>query len=387
MFMHCFILFALFCVTSFAGCSKKSPSTPYTIFQQERPTLPQKVKKQKKEKIVASKQEEPSTAKPDDITKKTKQSHQKTKRSLKKQRNRPIKEKTLSKPHFTKSKSTQHVEELDFEVENATGKTIYVTCFAYLKREDFTRWHWDKSPIFKIDSYKSAIIDVTTIKDSLDRHGVYGYLGVFDTIEEALASTYELLPDIKKIDLDLLYKLKNKKVVIEVKRYGFKGISLSPSIEEKVKKETYVPELDFLIENQTGKNLYITCFLYQDKGELSTWSFVKSPVVFLRAGHTTFIDIQTTVAPYERSFLRGFLGVFDENQKELADNITYELLKPENKLRLGILKALAGHKVILVAEQYGIAGDMIDYTIKSLNHITFGISSKEEGSSKYNVWR
>ena len=96
-------------------------------------------------------------------------------------------------------------QELDFEVENKTGKTIYVTCFSYIQKEYTVRWRWDKSPVYKLDEGDSVVINVDTIEDDANREHTFGYLAVFSDEQKAHDSIYELTPDTKKIDLDQIF--------------------------------------------------------------------------------------------------------------------------------------------------------------------------------------
>jgi hypothetical protein len=261
--------------------------------------------------------------------------------------------------------------ELDFEVQNVTGKTIYITCFSYIKKQDFARWRWDKSKVYELKNHEAAIIDIDTIPDKVGRKHVFGTLAVFNTKQEADDAIYELTDDSLKVDLDVLYKLKHKKVVIGIERYGFKGERIDYEFIKKfVPKET-VPELDFVIKNNTNKTTYMTCFIYQRKGANPVWGFDKTPVVRLEPGQQTLIDVDTIASSYDRQYMRGYLGVFDEDEEQKAKEVTYELLPVRNKVKLGALFALKNKQVIIEPEKYGIIGDIIDYTIKPIRRIDF----------------
>ena len=112
----------------------------------------------------------------------------------------------------SKLKKKNPTKELDFEVENTTGKTIYVTCFAYLRRHINSRWRWSKTPVLQICNKESGRVDLVTINDESDRKNIFGVLGVFDTKEEASDAVYELTDDTKMLDLDQLIKLEGKKL-------------------------------------------------------------------------------------------------------------------------------------------------------------------------------
>ena len=46
------------------------------------------------------------------------------------------------------------------------------------------------------------------------------------------------------------------------------------------------------------------------------------------------MDVSTIKNKNNRKFTCGYLGVFPENDHMLAEKMTYELLKPENKIAL-----------------------------------------------------
>jgi len=271
---------------------------------------------------------------------------------------------------------------LDFMVENIIGKTIYVTCFVYLRKDVYTRWRWVKSNIYTIAYNQTAMIKIPSIASDSDRESTFGYLGIFDTKEEADDSTYELAPDRNKLDLDLIAKLKNKKVILQTEKYGFKKRQFKfDFIDIKKKNEKKTPSLDFLVENLTHKTINICGFYYtkiakgtwiaavDGKDDMAIWHYDKTPVLQLKhgdSGHVVFDKIETN---RDRQNVIGFLGVFDENEKDIAEKATYELLSPQHKLPLGKLTEIANKKITLEIEQYGIQGDLIDYAIKPVKKI------------------
>jgi len=300
---------------------------------------------------------------------------------------------TMQKTKKTLSTPTKNTSELDFIVHNKTGITQYITCFSYIKKEDFTRWHWDKSDVYTVKDNQKITIDIDTIPDAIDRKNVYGYLATFTDPEKAEEATLELVHDDEKIDLDLLYKLKDKTVVLEIEKYGFKGKRIDyHSAPTKHDGEKKIPELDFIVENQTEKTIYVTAFVYQLKKNLPVWQFDKTPVVRIESGKSTLIDVDTIASDYNRMYVRGYLGIFDESEKEQAESITYELLEPQHKVKLGALFALKNKKVVLSIEQYGVVGDTIDYTIKPIRRISFGRKNVKERNNvkqdvKLKAWR
>ena len=115
---------------------------------------------------------------------------------------------------IVKVRNANDPKELDFDVENLTGKTVYATCFAYMRKRINTNWSWRKSPICKIEHGQTKTIDIEYIPDVQDRNFTFGYLGLFNTEEDATKAIFELLPENKMLDLDLLIKLKGKKVTL-----------------------------------------------------------------------------------------------------------------------------------------------------------------------------
>ena len=272
----------------------------------------------------------------------------------------------------TKNKSAKNKQiknnkyELDFTVKNQTGKDIYVVCFSYINKTMFGQWRWDKSKVYKLSKNQTAFIDIDTINDKEHRDNVYGALGVFNNLEEAEDSTYELLSEKRKLDLDRLYKLKNKTVEIGVEKYGFKKDLLDFKITPDPKTQR---ELDFVVENKTGHNLWICCFVYQKKEDMPVWRFDKTNVQLIKNNKSVIIDVDTITNKHNRVYTSGFLGIFDEKQKKEAEKSTYELLKPENKIGLGKLAGLRNKKIVLEIEKYGFENDFIDISIKPTKKI------------------
>ncbi len=285
-------------------------------------------------------------------------------------------------------------DELDFEVENKTGKTVYVACFSYQPRRQLERWHWIKSPVYEIAPYKTVTIDVDTIEEKLDRSFVFGYLGIFPTKEEAGEAVFELLPDKQKLDLDLLTDLKGKKVTLMIERYGMKGDLLEYDFVKKGDVSAQKNERDdlvFSVENATGKTVFIACFVYQkkakgswigateEKDDMSLWRYQKMNVVRLEPNQSSNINVGDIATLRDKSYVRGDLAIFDESQEHLAYRSTYELLPHDCKLDLGLLSRLANKKIVLEVENYGIVQDYFNYIVKQPKHIDFqAIHQKEK---------
>jgi len=269
----------------------------------------------------------------------------------------------------TKKTPPPNKHELDFEVENMTGKETFVTCFSYVKLEEFGRWKWRKSKIYHLKPQQHTLIDVATIPDEINREYVFGYLGVFANYKDADQAIYELLDDRLKVDLGLLYKLKGRKVTLGVEKYGFKGRQLDYTVDKKKARLHETPELDFLVENQTGRTLYITAFIYQHKDSSQPWRHDKTIVKEIPHGSQALMDVDTITSQIDRNHISGSLGVFDS--QEMAEKMTYELMDPENKLKLGRLIDISNDKIVISIEKYGVVGNIIDYTIKPIRKIDF----------------
>lgn len=280
--------------------------------------------------------------------------------------------------------SSENPNELDFDVENLTGKPIYVTCFTYQRRRPFERWHWLKSPIYEILPGHSVTIDIDTVPDKHDRNFVFGYLGVMDSKLEAEESVFELLHDSKKLDLDLLHALKGKKVTIQVERYGMKGDFLDYDFVKKDSEATEPEDsLEFAVENQTGKPVCAVGFIYEkkakgswigateEKDDMTVWRYERTNVIKLPPGQTGIIKVDHIATSRDRGYVRGYLGVFDEAHENQAYNAVYELLDSSNKLNLGELARLTGKKVVLEVQNYGIMQESVNYVVKPVKKIDF----------------
>ncbi len=258
---------------------------------------------------------------------------------------------------------------LSFKVKNATRQTLFVTCFAYLQKHSYSAWRWDKSPIYELKPNQEELVEIDKTFSKNVAEGIYGYLAIFNSYQEAESSTYELLDDSKKLDLDLLYKIGQNTVNIEVEKYGVEAQIFDYQLTgRQVEQLGYQPELDFFVENKTGKTIHLTCFVYeqqQDSIETSVWKYVKTPVQTLDDGEIGIIDIASMRDAYDVLYTRGTLGVFDEGEEELANQSTFQLIPENKKVKLDRLSALRGKKVVLTVEKYGSNGEFLDYVIKT----------------------
>ncbi|QQR49356.1 hypothetical protein IPF37_00715 [bacterium] len=270
---------------------------------------------------------------------------------------------------------------LNFEVENKTGKPVYISGFIYMRKNTFTRWRWFKTDIYKLDPKESKIVHVDTVPDEKDRNNVYGMLGIFNTQLEADEATYELTDERHILDLDLLTELKGKKVTITIEQYGFKEPFYDYDFVKKNEAHKNAPELDFSVLNNTGKPLYLCCFTYEkkakgrwiaaieDKDDMSVWHFEKTKIQLVKPGEKVLIDIDTILSERDRNSVRGYLGVFEENEEQKALESTFELLEPKNKLNLGNLIKVKQKTIVLDIKRYGVGDDFIEYVVKPVRHI------------------
>jgi len=274
--------------------------------------------------------------------------------------------------------------ELDFDVENQTGKTMFVTCFIWQRKRDFAYWRWDKTNIYTVAPGKTITIDLDTIPDKQDRNEVFGYLGVYEDEKIAREATYELSDDNSLLDLDLVCNLKGKKIVLAVEKYGSKGEFFEYDFIDKASKEAKIePELDFAVENKTGKQLILTCFVYEKKAksrwiaaletkdDMAVWRFDKTPLLRLNPNQIGIIDVDTLASNRDREYVRGYLAVFDASEEKAALDATYEMLESHRKLNLGELRRLKNKKIVIEIEKYGTSPNFIDYVIKPSRKIDF----------------
>ena len=276
------------------------------------------------------------------------------------------------------------ITNLSFQIHNVSGTTLYATCFAYVRPRRFNRWRWRKSDVKEIKAGEKTTINVRTLDDAKDKKHVFGALAVFPNKLEAESATYELLRDENKLDLDILHDIQDQTVVIGIERYGFREPFYDYDfVDEKKKGATSQAELDFFVQNQTGRTVLVTGFIYtkkakgrwiaaeDEKDDMSVWRFYKTKVLRLEAGQTGYIDVDSVIPKRDRTYVRGYLGVFGENQEDEAHNKTYELLSDQEKINLGPLSSRQGRTIILEVERYGVANDIIDFTVKPIKWIDF----------------
>ena len=269
---------------------------------------------------------------------------------------------------LNQSKATQLKQppcSLEVKIRNITKRILYATCFAYIKKENAPRWRWQKSPVFELIPNKEVVIPIDTFQSARSVPDAYGVLGVFTTHHEAENTIYELIPDENKIDLDRLKKIQGQTILLGIEKYGVVGDIFDYSFIPDNTTLQAVPELDFTVENRTGKTLYLTTFVYQKKENMPIWQYDKSPVIALEDGASGLIDVDTITNAYDRKNTRGYLAIFDETEKKEAYDSTYQLLKEHQSINLGLLSELRDRKVILKSQKYGILGDVIDFVVKA----------------------
>lgn len=278
------------------------------------------------------------------------------------------KPKKVDKSNTVGDDKTQ-ISPLSFPVKNDTGQVLYVTCFSYLQRHPYSAWRWDKSPICKIAPGEQCLMEIDPVHSKDVEKSIYGYLAIFDTLDDAKQSTYQLLDDTRKLDLDLIQKIGDKTVVLEVERYGVQEQVFDYRLSnDQIQELGFQPELDFFVENKTGKTVHVTCFVYeqqQDSVDSAVWKYSKTPIQTLEAGEIGVIDVASIRDKYESRYMRGALGVFDASEEQAAHNATFQLIPEKKKVKLDRLSALRGKKIVLTIEKYGSSGNFIDYVIKT----------------------
>lgn len=274
-----------------------------------------------------------------------------------------------STPNVVATDIVDTKKSLSFSVQNKSGATFYCCSFYYIKNKLIGRWRWEKSRVYKVMPSKTRVVVVNdSVDDSRYRNAVFGYLAVFNNKKEASDAVMETMDEEKLLDLDLLSKIKDKVIEVNVKKYGIRGDRLAYSTtneSDDLKKAN--PSLSLFLKNETGRDLYLTCFVYEQPESTQSfdlWKYDKMKVIFLKEGEESQLSVPPIYDKYKWSYMRGVLGIFDKDSKELAEKSTFEIVQPINKLELGNLAKLMNQKIILSVENYGVMGDFIDYVVK-----------------------
>lgn len=265
-------------------------------------------------------------------------------------------------------------DQLTVRCSNKSNKSLILCCFYYTKLRQNAYWRWMKSPLYFLENNDECTIPIIAMDDLLVKQEIIGYLGIFHSKEEAEAATFECLREEQKIDLDYLLELRNTSIEIIINQYGFKKEQID--YRRKADKQEYVvqPELDFMIENRTGKPLLACCFVYQknsDQDNLMPWKYHKTKIQKIMPNESMLVDIDTIKELYDWIYMRGFLALFEADQMTAAEEATYELLKPEQKINLGRLADVLGKKILITVEKYGSAKKIFEFQQVAATRIDF----------------
>ena len=258
------------------------------------------------------------------------------------------------KSHLQKKSSVEN-NKITFVVENDTSQKLNIVCFYYAKRKSSNRWTWYKTNnIITLTPKTKAPFSIPIITTKEDLNHVHAYLALFNNKIDAQTSIFQLLSDEQKLDLGKIEKLNNKSVLLESTRYGFKGERIEYAITNG--RKIKIPELDFIVENQSGKNLYINTFVYQHHGAHPQWDFEKLPTRFVKNGQQTTFDVDTVTKKYDWSNVRGYVGIFNKDERNKAKESTYESLNPNQKINIGRLEKIINKKIVIIPKTYGVLG-------------------------------
>lgn len=244
---------------------------------------------------------------------------------------------------------------IHFAVKNELGRKVVVAPFAYVKRFLTDTWHWVNLTSLELEQGQQGLVDVGALASQDDAETVFGALRLCATKEEAAAATYELSQDHERVDVGLFSVLNKKTVILRASQYGVEGERISYEVSPSKWTKT-LPPLDFAVINTHSEPVFLAAFFYgkeQDSDPFRAWRFTKSPVYELKPGQSTVVKVETIKDPYDWQNIKGYLSVFKQNEKLKAQNATYELLLPSEKIALGPLSQLAGKQVALVSRLYG----------------------------------
>lgn len=280
--------------------------------------------------------------------------------------------KTKISPNDTSAnKIVDMSKSLSFRVLNKTNKHVFVKCFYWMRNKSEGPFRWDNTDVYELKPSETKLIMIDDIPEERDRKNCIGFLGVFDNATTAKNSHKLLCDESKLIDLDSLYILKDKLVTLVIKKYGIAGeqVEYTTSSRDFIKNNPSHDRFNLLVENQTGQDALITCFIYEQpegRSEFELWRYDKTPIQRIKNKEVIRIALPEVNDNYRWSYMRAILGVFWQKDKKIAQASTLELLDPEEKIKLGLLSGWKDKKVVLTVENYGVLGDFIDYVVKPL---------------------
>lgn len=252
--------------------------------------------------------------------------------------------------------ATTHANTIRFDLKNDLGRKVFIVPFAYVKRFLNDSWHWVNLDVLELEHGQSGVVDAGAFNSEADAESVFGAFRLCSSAQEAASATYELSRDFQRVDVGLFSVLNKKTVILHASKYGIEGerisYEVSPSRWQKI-----LPSLDFVVCNTHSEPVFLTAFFYgkeQDCDPLWSWRFTKSPVYALKPGESTTVKVDVIKDPYDWKNIKGFLGVFKENESFKAENATYELLAPSEKIALGPLSKIKGKQVALTSRLYGL---------------------------------
>ena len=243
-----------------------------------------------------------------------------------------------------------------FDLKNDLGRKVFLVPFAYVKRFLNDTWHWVNLDILELEQGQSGVVDVGTFNSVSDAESVFGSLRLCTSAEEAASATYELSEDYQRVDVGLLSELHKKTITLHASKYGVGGERISYEVSPSKWKKV-LPPLDFVVRNTHKEPVFVTAFFYgkeQDCDPLWSWRFTKSPVYALKPGESATVKVDIIKDPYDWKNIKGFLGVFNQNESLKAENATYELLVPSEKIALGPLSKIVGKEGALTSRLYGL---------------------------------
>ena len=274
----------------------------------------------------------------------------------KNKKNVPVQSAPVEAPTASSDAPRDDAPTIRFELKNDLGRKVFAVPFAYVKRFLTDSWHWVNLEMLELEQGQSGFVDAGVFSSASDAETVFGSLRLCSSAQEAARATYELSEDYQRVDVGLLSELHKKTITLHASKYGVGGERISYEVSpSQWKKE--LPPLDFVVRNTHKEPVFVTAFFYgkeQDCDPLWSWRFTKSPVYALKPGESATVKVDIIKDPYDWKNIKGFLGVFNQNESLKAENATYELLIPSEKIALGPLSKIVGKEVALTSRLYGL---------------------------------